>query len=236
MTDDAARTAPLANEDFWQEVMPEGTYELAPQGGHKTLYPAVLPDGRQLALPIRPRDGGRSAFASLIINQASFAVVETLAKVLAEKLARYEADIVIGLPTLGLTLAAETAKALGHARYVPFSTSRKFWYNEEQSVALSSVTSPTQKKRLYADPRMLPLIEGKRVLLIDDVLSSGASIKAGLSLLTVLGVRPVAIGAAMLQTELWQDVISAYDPDMLPNVEGVFTTPLLRPTGEGGWL
>jgi len=43
-----------------------------------------------------------------------------------------------------------------------------------QSRQLSSITTPTQQKRLYIDPRMLPLLQGRRVALIDDVISSGA--------------------------------------------------------------
>lgn len=165
---------------FWQTIVPAGTYEASPQGGHRDFYPAELPDGRQFALPIRVLSSGERALASLI--QASFEVVDALTAALAEKAAAFRPDIVVGLPTLG------------HSRYVPFGTSRKFWYSEEQSVALRSVTSPEQQKRLYADPRMLPLIEGKRVLLIDDVISTGSSILAGLALLKLCGVEPVADG------------------------------------------
>ena len=87
--------------------------------------------------------------------------------------ARSRPDVIVGLPTLGLTLAAATAQSIGHHRYVPLGTSRKFWYDESLSVSLSSITSPDVHKRLYIDPRMLPLIEGRRVALIDDVISSG---------------------------------------------------------------
>ena len=60
----------------------------------------------------------------------------------------------MGLPTLGLALASAVARALGHERYVPLGTSRKFWYRDELSAPLSSVTTPDQKKTLYLDPRM----------------------------------------------------------------------------------
>ena len=62
---------------------------------------------------------------------------------------------------------------------------------------MRSVTSPDQQKRLYVDPRMMPLIEGRRVLLVDDVISSGTSIVAGLRLMKLCGINPVAIAAAM---------------------------------------
>jgi adenine/guanine phosphoribosyltransferase-like PRPP-binding protein len=233
MTQADVRNHPHA---FWQEIAPAGTYETAPQGGHRGFYPAELPDGRQLALPIRVLSGGGKALASLIVNQASFDVVDTLAAALAEKATAFRPDIVVGLPTLGLTLAAQVARALGHSRYVPLSTSRKFWYSEDQSVALRSVTSPEQQKRLYADPRMLPLITGKRVLLVDDVISTGSSILSGLRLLKLCGVEPVAIAAAMLQTTRWREALEAEPPTLPDQVIAVFRTPALVATPDGGWL
>ncbi|MBB4952042.1 adenine/guanine phosphoribosyltransferase-like PRPP-binding protein [Agrobacterium vitis] len=180
--------------DFWQTVHPPGTFKL--DGGHQYFFPACLANGQQLPLPIRPLSDGCHALASLIINQASFTVVHALAEDLAARLKPYAPEVVIGLPTLGLTLASEVAKKLGHGRYVPLGTSRKFWYEDGLSVPLSSITTPDQIKRLYIDPRMVPLVKHTRVALIDDVISSGSSIIAGLSLLATCGISPVVIGAA----------------------------------------
>ena len=44
---------------------------------------------------------------------------------LAARLRPFSPEVVVGLPTLGLTLAAAVAERLGHARYVPCGTSRK---------------------------------------------------------------------------------------------------------------
>ncbi len=72
--------------------------------------------------------------------------------------------------------------------------SRKFWYREDLAVSLSSTTTPNQKNDFMIDPRMLPLLQGKRVALIDDVISSGASIVAGSELLTACNIEPVDRG------------------------------------------
>jgi adenine/guanine phosphoribosyltransferase-like PRPP-binding protein len=222
--------------DFWQEIHPPETFERLPAEGHRGFFPAEFEDGRQVRLPIRELADGEHALASLIINQAGFAVEEALCANLADKARPFEPEVVIGLPTLGLTLASGTAKRLGHSRYVPLGTSRKFWYREELSVAMSSITSPDQVKRLYLDPRMLPLIENRRVLLVDDVISSGRSIVAALKLLETQGVRPVAIGAAMLQTDAWQEPVSAVYPSVGERVMGVLRTPLLKRMAAGGWI
>src|SRR5580658_1661843 len=194
----------MSPESFWQEILPA---DARTQGG----YPARLEDGRILLLPIRHLPDGKHALASLIINQASFTVVDVLATSLANKLAAYTADIVVGLPTLGLTLASAVARTLGHSRYVPLGNSAKFWYRPELSVPLTSVTTPDQQKRLFIDPRMLPLLQGRRIALIDDVISSGDSMLAGIALLEKCGVKPVALGTAMLQSERWEERLAGWD-------------------------
>jgi adenine/guanine phosphoribosyltransferase-like PRPP-binding protein len=205
----------MSPEDYWQEILPP--HAIA-QGG----YAARFDDGRILVLPIRPLPDGKGALASLIINQASFAVVDALAAALAHKLATFAPEIVVGLPTLGLTLSSAVAQKLGHARYVPLGNSAKFWYRPELSVPLSSVTTPDQQKYLYIDPRLLPLLQGRRIALIDDVISSGVSMLAAIALLEICGVRPVVLGTAMLQSELWRESLSGWE------IASVLHSPIIR--------
>jgi adenine/guanine phosphoribosyltransferase-like PRPP-binding protein len=98
---------------------------------------------------------------------------------------------------------------------------------------MTSITSPGAVKRLYLDPRMLPLLDGRRVALIDDVISTGRSIIAGLDVLARAGIMPVAIGAAMLQSDRWRSALAARG--MESRVRAVFATPMLSRSGEG-WL
>lgn len=208
--------------DVWQDLRDD-------------LAPGVQPDqetfaaafgARRVLLPIRKLADGRGV-ASLIVNQAGFAVLDALADAVAEGLRPHAPEVIVGVPTLGLTLAEAVARRLGHSRMVPLGTSRKFWYDEALSVELTSITSPGGGKRLYIDPRMLPLLRGARVAVVDDVLSTGASIAATLRLLDLAGVAPVAIGAAMLQGEAWRDRVGATP------VSAAFTTPILTKTAEG---
>jgi adenine/guanine phosphoribosyltransferase-like PRPP-binding protein len=219
--------------DFWQEIHPLGTFdETGPFSG---FFPARLDRGEQIRLPIRPLADGEHALASLIINQASFDVQDALAADLAPKIAALRPEVIVGLPTLGLTLAAAVARMLGFPRYVPLGTSKKFWYDEALSVPLSSITTPEQQKRLYVDPRMMPLIKGRRVALIDDVISSGTSIVSGLILMGSLDIEPVAIGAAMLQSDRWEGKLDGLGPQWRGRVVSCFRTPILKRAGEGTW-
>lgn len=220
--------------DFWQEFLPA---ERAAEPPFTTRYPARLTDGRILHLPIRPLAGTDNAIASLILNQASFPVEAALAGQLA-CLLRGDMpevpEVIVGIPTLGLSLARAVAVNLGHSRFVALGTSRKFWYDDALSVPLNSITSPGVEKRLFVDPRMVPLLQGRRVCLIDDVISSGASICAGLDLLKRVDVVPVALGAAMLQTERWKDRLDRHGI-AAEHVHGAIRTPLLKRAGDG-WL
>lgn len=212
--------------EFWQSFD-----DCAAAPPYQNRYPARLPDGRVLHLPIRPIGDGREGIASLILTQASFEVEAALADALATALQDRKPEIVVGMPTLGLPLARAVAERLGHSRYIALGTSRKFWYDDALSVPLASITSPDATKRLYLDPRMRPLLTG-RIALIDDVISSGRSIRAGLGLLSAIGVTPVAIGAAMLQTRRCMPDLQALG--VTAALRYVFETPLLR-LSDAGW-
>jgi adenine/guanine phosphoribosyltransferase-like PRPP-binding protein len=187
-----------------------------------------MPDGARLRLPLR--DLGDHAVAGLIVNQASFPVVDRLTDWVAERVARFGAEVVVGLPTLGHVVAPAVARALGHPNWVAAGFSRKLWYEEALSVPVASVTSPQGGRRLWLDPRVLPRLRGRRVLLADDVMCTGRSMLAGLALLRAAGVTPVAASVAMLQGDQWR---AAWD-DAIP-VSGAFATPLFRRGGDG-WV
>ena len=193
-----------------------------------------MPDGRILCLPIRALAGTKNGIASLILNQSSFEVEAVLADFLAGLLKPSKPDVIVGMPTLGLSLARLVAMRLGQTRYIALGTSRKFWYDDALSVPVSSITSPNTSKRLYADPRMLPLLTNRRVCLIDDVISSGSSILAALELLTKISVQPVSIGAAMLQTQRWMAKLSENYQTPANPICAPLVIPLLE-VSDFGW-
>lgn len=217
---------------YWQSIVAADP-QAPPQGPWRHGYPARLPDGRVLVLPIRPlAREPHHAVASLLVNQASMAVVDTLAQSLADRLRPLAPDLVIGLPTLGLTLAPLVARALGHSRYLPMGYSRKFWYDESLSAPVHSITSPVPGKRIYLDPHLLPLLQGRRLALVDDALSTGTTMQAAWDLIEAIGGQVVACGVAMLQGRRWADKLG---PARTARVVGVFDSPLLQAVPEG-WV
>jgi adenine/guanine phosphoribosyltransferase-like PRPP-binding protein len=223
---------PLEPHQFWQAVDAPATHDSA-AGSFADSYPATFPDGRQLLLPLRVLPGdGTQAVASLIVNQASFAVEDALAAAMADLVAPLAPEVIVGVPTLGLPLANNLARRLGHARMVALGTSRKFWYRDELSAPLSSITSPTQAKTIFLDPRSLPLLAGRSVVVVDDVISSGTSMAAVLRLLELAGIAPVAIAVAMLQSNRWQATLAAHRDKILAPL----ASPRFARSDTGRWL
>jgi adenine/guanine phosphoribosyltransferase-like PRPP-binding protein len=209
--------------EFWQAFRPRADVRET----WTETYDATLPDGTALTLPLR--DLGATAVAGFVANQASFAVARRLAAWMAEVARPLGAEVVVGLPTLGQVFAPPVAEALGHANWVAPSWSRKRWYEERLSVPARSSTSPGER-RLWLDPRLLPRLAGRRVLLVDDVISTGASGRAGLALLSAAGVTPLALLVAMAQGDRWRDAWPAHLP-----VRAVFATPMFSRAAEG-WV
>ena len=218
-----------ATTGYWQDLTPEIPARFPATPPYRFGYPATLPCGRVLVLPLRNLPYGDRAVASLIANQASNLVVAALADHMATQARTFDAEIVVGLPTLGLAFASEVAERLGQPRYVPLGYSRKFWYDDALSEPVSSITSPDAGKKLRLDPNLLPLIEGRRVVLIDDAISTGATALAAVRLLQKVGVEIAGMVVAMKQTNRWQASTTA-----LP-VRAVFGCPLFQ-RGEGGWI
>jgi adenine/guanine phosphoribosyltransferase-like PRPP-binding protein len=69
---------------------------------------------------------------------------------------------------------------------------------------------------------MLPLLQGRRIALLDDVISSGVSMRAAIDLLALCGVRPAVLGTAMLQSQLWEQPLSGWD------IVSVLRSPILN--------
>lgn len=229
---DGTRTSPTTG--YWQELV-DASPGASPEPPFRFDYPARLPDGRVLRLPLRELPEGGRAVASLIANQASFTVVAALADRMADLARNAGADLVLGMPTLGLTFAPLVAERLGHQRYVPLGYSRKFWYDDALSEPVFSITSPRGEKRVHLDPNLVPLLDGKRICLVDDAVSTGSSVLAGHRLLRRLGLEIASVVVAMKQTTRWEAPLAEVSPALRDCVRAVFGCPLFA-WAEDGWM
>lgn len=220
---------------YWQTLHEGLSHRDRPPPPYEVSYPVALPDGRVLHLPLRALPDGVHAVASFIANQASFTVLDAIAAAMADLARSFALDVVVGLPTLGLALAPLVARELSHTRFVPLGYSRKFWYDDALSEPITSITSPGSGKRIYLDPNQRALLEGRRVCIVDDAVSSGASLLAVQRLFMRTGISITAIVVAMKQTTRWQPALSAADPALPPITKAVFGCPLFTRKADGWW-
>ena len=218
---------------YWQNLTPEIPNRFSTTTPYRFGYPVSLPCGRILVLPLRRLPDGNRAVASLIANQASNIVVAALADHMATQARALDAQIIVGLPTLGLAFASLVAERLGQPRYVPLGYSRKFWYDDALSEPVTSITSPEAGKQLRLDPNLLPLIEGRRVALVDDAISTGATAVAAVRLLRKAGAEIAGMIVAMKQTNRWEAQVAALSAPFA--VRAVYGCPLFLHS-DAGWI
>ncbi|MDF2998202.1 MAG: phosphoribosyltransferase [Xanthobacteraceae bacterium] len=219
--------------DYWQDLSEEVPARFSASPPFRWGYPVRLPCGRILVLPLRALPDKGLAVASLIANQASHDVIAALADHMADEARWLGAELVVGLPTLGLAFAALVADRLGQPRHAPLGYSRKFWYDDALSEPVSSITSPEAGKRLRLDPNLLPLVQSRRVVIVDDAISTGTTAIAACRLLARLGAVVVGIVVAMKQTSRWREPLAALADS--PPVRAAYGCPLFELKQDGWW-
>lgn len=199
----------------------------------ENTYRVTLDDGSQMDLPIKSAPNGRTAIALLMSNQLPFSVEEALAQRLYEKILPLAPDVIVGVPTLGLHYARLIAEALGHDSYVALGQSRKFWYSDEYSEPASSITALGTNRRLYMDPSLVERVKGKRVLLVDDVVTTAGTAQAALRLLTRVGADPLGLAVVLTEGDQWVNTLNAFSPDWAEKVTHLGHIPLFQRDASG---
>lgn len=97
------------------------------------------------------------------------------AKALLEKAPEY--DYIITAEAKGIPLAHEMARQSGAKKYFLARKAPKLYMTGVFEVAVNSITT-AKEQRLYLDVADAELMKGKRILLVDDVISTGESLRA----------------------------------------------------------
>lgn len=97
------------------------------------------------------------------------------AKALLEKAPEY--DYMITAEAKGIPLIHEMARLNGNQRYVLARKGPKLYMTNVISVSVQSITT-AKVQNLYLDGADAALMDGKRILIVDDVISTGESLHA----------------------------------------------------------
>lgn len=88
-----------------------------------------------------------------------------------------EHDIMITAESKGIPLVYEMARQSGENKYLIARKAPKLYMKNIVATEVTSITT-AKKQMLYIDSEDVALMKGKRVLIIDDVISTGESLRA----------------------------------------------------------
>ncbi|EFD82170.1 phosphoribosyltransferase family protein [Fusobacterium nucleatum] len=123
-------------------------------------------------------------------------IVRKTAPIIAKKLP--EVDFIVTAEAKGIPLAYEISRILNLNEYVVARKSVKAYMEEPIEVEVNSITT-TNSQKLYLNNQDAKKIKGKRVALVDDVISTGQSLKALERLVEKAGGKVLAKAAILAE-------------------------------------
>ena len=137
------------------------------------MYYSMTVAGLKRDLPLCPVNENLSIAGFVIFGDQELTVA--CARELLKKAPEY--DYIITAEAKGIPLAHEMARQAGDAKYFVARKGSKLYMRDTFGVAVRSITTD-REQHLYLDGQDAKLIKGKRILILDDVISTGESLSA----------------------------------------------------------
>ena len=167
--------------------------------------------------------------ALLISVDLGVSFSETAGRELAELMRPDRPEIIVSVATMGIPLAIEASRALGFDDYVILHKTPKTHLGESWAEPVYSITTDAPQ-RLRMDPARVDAVRGRRVAVVDDVISTGASLSSALRLVRRMDAEPVVIGTLMTEGGGWKEALG----EDVGLVRTLGAMPLFHPDGHGG--
>ncbi len=145
-------------------------------------YYHITVAGVERDLPICPVNEHLDIAGFVIFGDVE--LTEACARELNKKLPEH--DVLITAESKGIPLIHEMARQLGINRYVLARKGPKLYMTDVFTVTVNSITTDHQQV-LCIDGKDAEYMKGKRVVIVDDVISTGESLKALETLVTQAG-------------------------------------------------
>ena len=129
--------------------------------------------GLERDLPICPVNDNLSIAGFVIFGDPELTVA--CAKELLARAPEY--DYIITAEAKGIPLAHEMARQAGNQKYILARKGPKLYMRDIVGVSVHSITTAKEQK-LYLDGADAALMKGKKILIVDDVISTGESLHA----------------------------------------------------------
>ncbi|MCU1375398.1 MAG: phosphoribosyltransferase [Actinomycetia bacterium] len=174
---------------------------IGPMTPHVHGYPVEI-GSQTIELPLVPVAEG-AAIALLMTIDRGVSFMARAGADLAELLRDAAPEVVATNATLGIPVAIEVSRALGLDDYLVLQKTPKIHLADALVAPLRSITTAAEQA-LRLDRARLPLVAGRRVVLVDDVAATGGSLVAALRLLRQAGAEVVAIGVLLVEGTAWE--------------------------------
>lgn len=169
--------------------------------------------GRSLTLPLVPLHANLAIALFMIIDHG-ISLSTHIGVELASRLSPLRPEIIVAPATLGIPVAIEVSRALGLDQYVILQKSPKKHLADALEQRIESITSKGEQK-LLLDRRAVPLLEGRRVVVVDDVVASGSSLKGALGLVRRAGGVVVGVGVVLTEGQAWREMLGTKDMELV---------------------
>ena len=137
------------------------------------MYYHMTVAGLERDLPICPLNDSLSIAGFVIFGDPELTVA--CAQELLKRAPAY--DYIITAEAKGIPLAHEMARQAGDKKYILARKGPKLYMRDLFSVSVNSITTAKEQK-LYLDGADAALMKGKKILIVDDVISTGESLHA----------------------------------------------------------
>lgn len=144
-------------------------------------YPITVA-GLQRNLPICPITDSLSIGAFVMFGDTE--LTEACAKELLDKAPEF--DVLVTAESKGIPLVCSMSRLSGKGKYVLARKSVKLYMKDVVSSTVKSITTAADQV-LHLDGSDAAYLKGKRVLIVDDVISTGASLISLENLVTMAG-------------------------------------------------
>ncbi len=150
--------------------------------------------GVERALPLCPLNDKLQIGAFVMFGDVELTIA--CAKALLDKVPEY--DVLITAESKGIPLAYEMARQRGGERYLLARKASKLYMRDVIKCEVQSITT-VAKQTLYLDGYDAEYMKGKRVLIVDDVISTGESLNALVKLVEMAGGNIVGMATVLAE-------------------------------------
>jgi len=180
------------------------------------MYYHMTIAGLERDLPICPLNENLSIAGFVIFGDPELTVA--CARELLDRAPAY--DYIITAEAKGIPLAHEMARQAGNRKYFLARKGPKLYMRDIFDVSVHSITTAKEQK-LYLDGADAALMKGKKILIVDDVISTGESLHALEELVKAAGANVVKKAAVLAEGDAAKrtDIVFLGELPLFPTAE-----------------